>query len=120
MRKLMLVLISVIGAAGMLLYGQASAPAPEAHEIEVTARKYEFDPNAITVKKGERVKLTITAVDHDHGFKLDAFNIDKVLKRGEATTIEFAADKAGTFPFQCSHFCGLGHGKMKGQLVVEE
>ena len=87
--------------------------ATDAPEITVIARKYEFDPNTIIVKKGKRVRLTITAADHDHGFKLDAFNIDKVLKKGEATTIEFVADKAGTFPFQCSHFCGMGHGKMK-------
>jgi hypothetical protein len=30
------------------------------------------------------------------------------------------ADKAGTLPFRCSNFCGLGHGGMKGTLVVEE
>ena len=29
------------------------------------------------------------------------------------------ADKAGTFPFECSHFCGFGHKRMKGELVVE-
>ena len=110
--------------------GQAQAPvaqapaaagaATEAHEIQVTAKKYEFSPNPITVKKGEHVKLVITALDHDHGFKLEAFNINQKLQKGEATTIEFTADKAGTFPFQCSNFCGLGHGKMKGKLVVQE
>ena len=114
MRKLALIIICSVGAAGMLLYAQ------EPHEIQVTARKYEFAPSTITVKKGEQVKLTITAVDHDHGFKLEAYGIDKLLKKGQATTIEFTADKAGTFPFQCSHFCGMGHGKMKGQLVVVE
>jgi cytochrome c oxidase subunit 2 len=120
MRKSMLVLIGMIGAAGMLLLGHAPAPAAGAHETHVSARKYEFDPSTITVKRGEQVKLTITAVDHDHGFKLEGFGVDKLLKKGQATTIQFTADKAGTFPFQCSHFCGMGHGKMKGQLVVEE
>jgi SAM-dependent methyltransferase len=63
--------------------------------------------------------LVVTALDHDHGFKLEAFNIDQLLKKGDAVTIEFTADKAGTFPFECSHFCGLGHKRMKGELVVE-
>ena len=120
MRNLMLILISVIGSAGMPLLAQAPAAEPDAHDIQVTARKYEFAPSTITVKKGEHVKVTITAVDHDHGFKLEAFGIDKLLTKGQATTIEFTADKAGTFPFLCSHFCGMGHGKMKGQLVVQE
>jgi len=91
----------------------------EGNEIKVTAKKYEFAPSTIHVKKGDHVKLVITATDHDHGFKLDAFHIDQLLKKGEATTVEFTADQTGTFPFECSHFCGLGHKKMKGELVVE-
>ena len=46
--------------------------------------------------------------------------LDLALINIEAATIEFTADKAGTFPFQCSNFCGFGHGKMKGKLIVEE
>ena len=98
---------------------EASSRVGEAGEIKVTAKKYAFDPNPIRVKKGDHVKLVITAVDHDHGFKLDAFHVDQLLKEGEATTVEFTADQAGTFPFRCSHFCGMGHKKMKGELVVE-
>ncbi len=105
-----------LAAAGSGL-AQEAAPA---HEIQVSAKKYQFDPNVITVKKGEHVKLVITAQDRDHGFKLEAFNINQKLKKGVPTTIEFTADKAGTFPFKCSEFCGMGHGKMKGKIVVED
>ena len=100
------------GALGMLAQS-------EPNEIKVTAKKFEFSPSAIHVKKGDHVKLVITAADHDHGFKLEGFQIDQLLKKSEATTVEFTADRAGTFPFECSHFCGLGHKKMKGELVVE-
>jgi cytochrome c oxidase subunit 2 len=88
-------------------------------EIKVTARKYEFSPTVIKAKRGDRIKLVITALDRDHGFKLEAFHIDQKLPKGEAVTIEVTADRAGTFPFECSHYCGLGHKKMKGQLTVE-
>jgi len=110
-----LVLFAIPGAPAQ----EASSRANEAGEIKVTAKKYEFDPNPIRVKKGDHVKLVITAIDHDHGFKLEAFHIEQPLKKGEATTVEFTADQAGTFPFACSHFCGMGHKKMKGELVVE-
>ena len=89
-------------------------------EIRVTARKYEYDPAVITMKQGDHVKLIVTAVDHDHGFKIEAFRIDQLVKKGESASIEFNADMTGTFPFQCSHFCGLGHKGMKGELIVEE
>jgi cytochrome c oxidase subunit 2 len=89
------------------------------NEIKMTARKYEFTPSTIQAKKGDHIKLIITALDHEHGFKLDAFHIDQKLPKGEAVTVEFTADRAGTFPFECSHYCGLGHKKMKGQVIVE-
>jgi cytochrome c oxidase subunit 2 len=102
--------------------GQTPGPgqAPAVHEIQMTARKYKFDPDVITVKKGEVVRLIITALDRRHGFKLQEFGIDQVLLKGAPTTVEFTADKVGTFEFKCSVFCGFGHGKMKGKLVVEE
>ena len=108
--------------AGLVVVAAASSQAvaqTTPNEIKVTAKKYEFNPSAIRVKQGDHVRLVVTALDHDHGFKLDAFNIDQLLRKGEATTVEFTADKAGTYPFECSHFCGLGHKRMKGQLAVE-
>jgi len=108
--------------AGLVVLATASLQATAQttpNEIKVSAKKYEFDPSAIKVKQGDHVRLVVTALDHDHGFKLEAFNIDQLLKKGEAVTIEFTADKAGTFPFECSHYCGLGHKRMKGELVVE-
>ena len=87
--------------------------------IQMTAKKYAFDPKVVKVKQGDHVKLVITALDHDHGFKLEAFQIDELLKKGRPTTVEFTADKAGSYPFACSHYCGFGHRGMKGELVVE-
>jgi cytochrome c oxidase subunit 2 len=88
-------------------------------EIRLTASKYEFSPNVIKAKRGDHIRLVITAVDRIHGFKLEAFHIDQKLPKGEPVTVEFTADRPGTFLFECSHFCGLGHQKMKGQLTVE-
>lgn len=112
-------LILALPLAALITLAPA-APAPDALEIQMTAKKYEFSPSTITVKKGDQVKLIVTALDHDHGLKLDAFHVNQKLKKGEPTTIEFTADQAGTFPFECSVFCGMGHKKMKGKLVVEE
>ena len=105
--------------------------------IEMTARKYEYTPNEIHVKKGAPVQLKIRALDRTHGFKIalypagagesgpvglrfaepqDNWKIEKDQER----VIEFVAERAGTYPFKCSVFCGLGHRGMKGTLVVEE
>jgi cytochrome c oxidase subunit 2 len=114
------VVIVPVAFLAVLAFAQGPVASTEVHEIQMTAKKYEFNPSVITVKKGDHVKLIITALDRDHGFKLEAYGIDQKLKKGDPATIEFTADKAGTFEFKCSQVCGLGHGKMKGKLVVEE
>jgi cytochrome c oxidase subunit II len=115
--------LNITVAAAALLAGSAYlAEKPmvgDNSEIRVKARKYEFSPNEITVKRGDHIRLIITAIDGSHGFKLEAFHVDQKLSKGEPVTVEFSADQIGTFPFECSHFCGLGHQKMKGHLTVE-
>jgi cytochrome c oxidase subunit II len=96
-----------------------SVPSRADSEITMTARKYEFSPNVINAKRGDHIRLIITALDRDHGFKLEAFHIDQKLPKGEAVTAEFTVDQTGAFPFECSHFCGLRHKNMRGQLIVE-
>jgi cytochrome c oxidase subunit II len=104
--------------------------------IELVAKKYEYSPAPVHVKAGSMVRLKITAVDHDHGFKIgvrpDGANANGKdglvfaspqdcwqLKKGETTTIEFLAQTSGTYTFRCCHTCGLGHRGMKGQIVVD-
>jgi cytochrome c oxidase subunit 2 len=115
-RKMALALAAAVTALGIVGYAQSAA---SAGEIRMTAKKYEFTPNTVTVRKGDKVRLVITALDHDHGFRIEAFHIDRKLPKGSPVTVEFVADQAGTFPFQCSQFCGLGHKTMKGSLLVE-
>ena len=114
-----LVLGVMLGALAFPAKIQAQETSSEWHVVKMTARKYRYDPDVITVKKGEKVRLIITALDRDHGFDLKAFDINQKLKKGDPAIIEFTADNAGTFKFKCSVFCGTGHRKMKGQLVVQ-
>jgi cytochrome c oxidase subunit II len=116
---LMGLVLAQTGLEHALSAQETTPPAAGGDTIQVTAKKYEFNPSVITVKQGQHVKLVITATDRDHGFKLAAYSIEQKLKKGVATPVEFTADQAGTFPFECSEFCGLGHGRMKGKLVVE-
>jgi len=104
--------------------------------VELTAKKFEYSPVPVHVKTGTKVQLKITAIDHDHGFKIAAVPDGSEpknkpglffsslqdcwqLKKGETTIIEFVAQAPGTYTFKCCHTCGLGHRGMKSQLVVE-
>jgi cytochrome c oxidase subunit 2 len=122
--KMMLMGLAILSAAPARTVAQVAKDAETGmqavHEIQVTLRKYEFSPSSLRVRKGERVKLVMAAADHDHGFKLDDFDINQKILKGTTVVVEFTADKAGTFQFRCSNVCGIGHRGMKGTLVVEE
>ena len=72
-----LVAVALCAVAALTALAQ-NMPSGTDSEIKVTARKYEFSPNVIKAKRGDRIKLVITALDRDHGFKLDAFHITRV------------------------------------------
>jgi cytochrome c oxidase subunit 2 len=122
--KMMLIGLTIVSAASVRTVAQAvndaGTPMRGVHEIQVTLRKYEFSPGTLHVRNGEQVRLIMASVDHDHGFKLDDFDINQKIPKGTTVVVEFIADKAGTFQFRCSSVCGLGHRNMKGTLVVEE
>ena len=90
----------------------------EVKEIEVTAKQWEFIPNPIRVNLGDRVRLKITSIDVSHGFALPDFGVSQRLSPGRTETVEFTADKAGSFTFFCNVACGSGHSGMRGTLIV--
>ncbi|MEE9525953.1 MAG: cupredoxin domain-containing protein [Candidatus Woesearchaeota archaeon] len=90
-------------------------------EIQVTAKRFEFIPNPIVIKKGDQVKLKITSIDVKHGISLKTpfVNVNKDILPGQETVIEFTATETGTWNYRCSVYCGSGHGSMGGTLIVE-
>jgi cytochrome c oxidase subunit II len=116
----MLATLLVVPAAVVSTGLPQSSASAKLVQIRMTARKYTFHPDVITVNQGDHVELIITAMDHDHGIAIPAFGVKGYLKRGTPTTVSFIATKVGTFPFRCSVFCGMGHRHMKGKLVVAQ
>jgi cytochrome c oxidase subunit 2 len=116
---------------------RAQAANPGVQVIEVTAKKYEYNPSTIRVKKGTKVELKIHALDKTHGFKISQYpdgsdgkgtpGLDVVnyqdggwkIAKDNDTVIDFTANQPGTYTFKCSIFCGFGHLHMTGELIVE-
>jgi cytochrome c oxidase subunit II len=88
--------------------------------IEISAKKFDFSPKEITLKKGVPVLLRFTSKDRVHGFNCPELNIRTDIRPEQASTIRFIPDKVGTFSCHCDRFCGLGHGSMKGAIKVVE
>ena len=91
----------------------------EPRTIAITAKRFEFVPSTITLKKGETVKLVVKSEDVTHGFFLRPLKIDADLTPGETQQISVTPQATGTFTAICHHFCGAGHGNMKLTVIVE-
>ena len=108
-------LLTLIVGAGVC---EAAVNEPAQREIKVIARRFEFVPKTISVKKGEHIRLAVTSEDVDHGIAIKEFGVDQIVKAKQTKVIELTADKEGRFAFICSVFCGDGHPDMVGELIV--
>jgi cytochrome c oxidase subunit 2 len=106
-------------AAAMAATAATAGAAEETRAIVITAKRFEFVPSTITLKKGETVKLVVTSEDVTHGLFIRTLKIDTDLTPGETQQITVTPQTAGTFTAICHHFCGAGHGNMKLTVVVE-
>lgn len=94
-------------------------------KLSVIAKRWEFYPSTITVRKDIPVKIYLTTVDFSHGFYLP--NLPKgsgevssiKLKKGEILIFTYTFTEVGEFTFMCNVFCGAGHSKMKGKIIVK-
>lgn len=127
MRKeiiLISVLIALIlaGCSNGSITGEAIAQ-PEAEpdvEILIEASQFDFEPRTITVKTGQRVRLTLHSRNVAHGIEISDIGVHVGAAGGESASVDFTAPAPGEYPFECNVFCGRGHRGMTGMLVVTE
>ena len=92
---------------------------PEIVVFPVIARNYSFGPAEIRVKKGTSVRIELRVEEGFHDWVLNEFNARTAQAgAGKTVTVEFVADKPGTFEYYCSvgEHRKLG---MVGKLTVE-
>jgi len=106
---------------GLLLLAGEAARAEDASPrvIKVVAKKFDFTPSEIHVRKGEHVVIELTSLDRKHGFKVPELGIRVDVQPGTTTKVDLTPQKVGKFGFACDIFCGDGHEDMTGTLIVD-
>jgi cytochrome c oxidase subunit 2 len=93
---------------------------PSPRVIEIKAKRFAFEPNELTLKKGEPVVLRLTTADVVHGLYLKPLKIDADIEPGKTADVKVTPDQVGKFVAICDHFCGAGHGNMHMVINVVE
>jgi len=108
--------LAVVGAAAFrTAFAQAEV---EPRVIEMTARRFTYEPNEIALKAGERVVIAIRSLDFIHGMNLPDLGMRLDLVPGRVTRLNLHPKVPGVIDFVCDNFCGDGHEEMHGRFVV--
>jgi cytochrome c oxidase subunit 2 len=117
-RVLVLAMVTVALATGSVATYVAAQPRERV--IQIKAKRFDYTPGQLTLKKGEPVVFELTSADVLMGFNLPDFNVRADVVPDKVTRVRFVPDKTGTFIFLCDIFCGNAHEEMHGQLTVIE
>jgi cytochrome c oxidase subunit II len=115
---LLITLITVL----MFIFSTGTIFAADQKEIviKITAKKFEYSPNSIKIKKGIPVILELTSLDRLHGFNCPKLGVRTNIEPGKVNRVRILAQKAGVYEFYCDVFCGSGHEDMSGKIIVED
>jgi nitrosocyanin len=88
-------------------------------EFTVSGQNFSFAPKSLAVKKGDKVKISFKNTNGNHNFIIDEFKVNTgMVASGSQKTVEFTADKTGSFQYYCSVGTHRAMG-MWGTLTVE-
>lgn len=86
--------------------------------IRITAKRFVYTPDTITLKKDVPVVFELTSEDVLMGFNLPDFKVRTDIVPLKTAQVRFTPDRVGTFDFYCDVFCGSGHEEMSGSIIV--
>jgi len=109
---------ALAGAGAALVRAVFAQAATEPRVIEMTARRFQYEPSEIPLKAGERVVVVIKSVDFTHGMNIPDLKQRLDLVPGKVTRLELHPQAPGEIEFVCDNFCGDGHEQMHGKFVV--
>ena len=121
-KKYFLVLSIAMIIVLMFIFSAGTICAADQKEIviKITAKKFEYSPSSIKIKKGVPVILELTSLDRLHGFNCPKLRVRANIEPGKVSRVRILAQKAGVYEFHCDIFCGDGHEDMYGKIIVED
>jgi len=118
MKRIRIATVVLASIFGMTCLGASSDEGVKI--IKISAKRFEYSPQQIMLKKGVPVVFQLTTEDRTHGFNIPSMNLRTDIVPGKVTELKVTPQKAGELDFFCDVFCGSGHEGMNGKITVTE
>ena len=92
---------------------------PAGEDVYLLARLWDWWP-ILELKKGEKYRLHLTAMDYNHGFSLQPINMNVQLVPGFEHVLTITPNQSGQISIVCNEFCGIGHHTMVGRMYIKD
>ena len=91
---------------------------PPGSDIYLRAMMWSWYP-VLKLKKDAQYRLHISSMDVQHGFSLLPINLNLQILPGYDHVVTITPTQAGEYTIVCNEFCGIGHHRMTGKILVE-
>ena len=119
-RKAQWIVAAALVAMMIGAYVAAQPAAMDEPVFKITARKFEYIPHEVTLKKGVPVILEFKSEDVIMGFNAPDLGVRTDILPDKTTRLRVVPTKVGKVEFLCDVFCGLLHEEMGGLITVVE
>lgn len=94
------------------------AEPPPGGDAYLLARMWNWYP-ILKLRKDETYRIHMSSMDLQHGFSLQPLNMNFQISPGYDHVLTITPTSTGEFTIVCNEFCGIGHDKMIGKILVE-
>ncbi len=98
-----------------------TADADEPVDVYLMAMRFQYEPRVLLLKRGVRYRFRMMSMDVNHGASIHTGFAGHIMRRpaGVMMEMEMTFSEPGEFMVYCTVYCGLGHDKMKGKIIVK-
>jgi cytochrome c oxidase subunit 2 len=103
----------------LIAFASMQAPPSSPRVVEISAKRFEFNPKEVHLHVGETVTIRLVATDRPHGLLIKPLQVDLDASPEKPDQITITPTVPGRYTAICDHYCGMGHGNMKMTIIVE-
>lgn len=99
----------------------ASDEADELIDVYLQAMRFSYEPRVLRLKRGVPYRFRVMSIDVNHGASIHTGFAGHIMRRPAMTLTEMVMtfSQSGEFMIYCTVYCGAGHDRMKGKIIVE-